>query len=243
MDVVTLARSEGDKEEFKMVDFVIGCLFLGVSCLLEKHERVKPKKMPIEEIKQDGTYEQRKGEWLKRVTDKTLENLLERQIYNMEDYEQIWKEVKEAYDEMPWKKEKDKYICLCADDVKTKFGRGTYSQEEREKIAASHRQEALRIMMAKRGKLRFFDALHGIEYGGCGVLNQATLKEWDKECADLVLWVDSKLKEHGVNEELYIILPLNEACRIEDSKYEKGAYRWKPAIQSHTQLKNRPYKY
>lgn len=44
-----------------MVDFVIGCLFLGVSCLLEKRERVKPKKMPIEEIKQDGTYEQRKG--------------------------------------------------------------------------------------------------------------------------------------------------------------------------------------
>ena len=161
----------------------------------------------------------------------------------MENCEQIWKEVKEAYDEMPWKKEKDKVMCLCADDVKTKFGIGAYNREEREKIAASHRQEALRIMMAKRGKLRFFDALYGIEYGGCGVLNRATLKEWDKECADFVLWIDRKLKEHGVNEELYIILPLNEACRIEDSKYEKGAYRWKPAIQSHTQLKNTQYKY
>lgn len=237
MDVVILARSEEDKEVYGMLDILIGCLFIGVGWLIDKTQSAKTKKKVLEEIEQNGTYEERKEAWLNRVTDKTLENHLERQIYNMENREQIWKEVKEAYDEMPWKKERDKFICLCAKDVKTKFGIGTYTQEEIEKIAASYRKEALRIMLAKRGKLRFFDALYGIEYGGCGLLRQAALKEWDKECADFVFWIDTKLKKQGVNEELYIISLYNEVWRFKDFKYEKGTYRWKPALQSHSKRK------
>lgn len=177
------------------------------------------------------TYFSRKNNFERKVLDRELEADLEDLIYDTSNYDKVWAEVSKAFDEMPWKPEDEKFICVCPEAVDAVFGKGTYTKKQKEQIAANYRKEALRIMMANRGKLTHNDVCVGFYSIGQDAPTVRMGEKWNAESANFVLWINSKLKEHGVDENVYICTSHNEYWAInERTKTYSGKYVWFPEI-------------
>lgn len=74
-----------------------------------------------------------------------------------------------------------------------------------------------RMVLAKRGKLKLADALFGIM--------------GTEEDLPFVLWIDSQLKEHGINEKLYFQEFFRDVHLIDDiPRRTLGEFKWDPQI-------------
>lgn len=165
-----------------------------------------------------------------KVIDKELEADLEDFIYKPENQDKVWEEVSKAYDEMPWKPEEEKFICLDYLAAEKKFGR-SYTAKELAEFISFYRQEALRIMLANRGKISQYDRNGFTIDKPRYTPTQRGREKATAESAGLVLWMQEKLKEHGVNEAVYIhhhsgyFFPL-----CDKTKTYGGEYTWAPYL-------------
>lgn len=212
---------------------LFGGLFFGGKILNEKSKTKK-----IEQNNQNATdiYLSRKNNFEERVLDRKLEADLEDMIYHMDDYDMIWSEVSKAFNEMPWKKEDEKFICLHPEMVDIVFGKGTCTKKQKEQIVSNHRTEVLRIMMANRGKLTQKDVNKGIYTPGQCAPTVRLGEQWNTESANFVLWMNSKLKEHGIEEDIYLCIN-NEFFSInEETKTRSGKYVWFPEIPPNSKI-------
>ena len=174
-------------------------------------------------------YAQRKSEWESKVVDRNLEIELEDYVYRGNRAE-VEKAVLEAYAQMPWKKEIG-HICFTPEEVYHYFGRGAFTKKERETIAQSNRTEALRILLAQKGKLRYGDAHFGIANNGFGAPTTKMMHEWNTDSANFALWINEQLKKHGVDEPMYIETSPGVVFRLtEENKFRNGSYIWEPVI-------------
>lgn len=171
-------------------------------------------------------------EFESKVIDKELEADLEDFIYKPENQDKVWEEVSKAYDEMPWKPEEEKFICLNSFAVEEKFGKGVYTKKQRMEIASFYRMEALRIMLANRGKISQYGTYNGFEL--IRPIFTPTQRGRDRaaaESAGLVLWIQKKLKEHGVNEAVYVRPWFDRVYPLCDrTKTFCSSYIWAPYV-------------
>lgn len=172
----------------------------------------------------------RREEWLQKVTDKGLEMELEDMIYRGRNYDMIRREVAEAFTEIHQADKIEDMMCLHPEDIAFRYGKSAYTKKQREDIAAAHRKNVQRVMMANRGKLVWYDAWSGIPSWGFGAPTVLMGYEWNEESADFVSWIDSKLREHGIQEKLYVVTLLNEKYALETNRKLKGSYMWEPAL-------------
>ena len=172
-------------------------------------------KTPAQQTKEKfDTYELRKRKWLAQVVDRELEIELEDFVYRG-DHSVVKKAIQEAYAEMPWKSDTD-YLGFTP-------------------ASTAWRKEALRIMMARKGKLTSIDAEYGIQNSGFSAPTVKMMQEQNRASANFVLWIDKQLKAHGVCENLYIDCGLNTAFLLtEPNKIRNGSYMWEPAISPAT---------
>lgn len=210
---------------FEFFIALFGSLFYGGKYIKEKNEL---KQIDTRHKCNQADDECRKIRWLSRVTDRKLEMELEALIYDISNYETVWQEVSEAYRDMPW--ETEDFICLTPEIVDIAYGKGTYTKTQKENIARNNRLKALRIMLARRGKLRAqdADAFGAIKSSWTGV-PVSTEQEWSKQETEFMLWITSQLAKHGINERLYI--KQNTEVYLA-SKYPiyRGYYVWEPVI-------------
>ena len=156
------------------------------------------------------TYEVRKRKWLAQVVDRDLEIELEDFVYRG-DHAAVKKAIQEAYAEMPWKGPNDHMGFTPASTV--------------------WRKEALRILMARKGKLTSMDAEYGIQNSGFSAPTVKMMQERNTASANFVLWIDSQLREHGICENVYIEpSPSLAFVLTEPNKIKNGTYKWEPAI-------------
>ena len=155
-------------------------------------------------------YEVKKSKWLAQVVDRNLEIELEDFVYRG-DHAAVKAAIQEAYAEMPWKGATD-YMGF------------TPASKE-------WRKEALRIMMARKGKLTSMDAEYGIQNSGFSAPTVKMMQEQNTATANFVIWIDGQLRQHGICEDLYIESGPNVAFLLtEPNKIRNGTYKWEPAI-------------
>lgn len=162
----------------------------------------------------------RQQEWLARVTDKNLEIELEDFIFHEKNYDQIWAEVSEAYKDMPWNSDRTSILC-CG-----------YDRNDR------NAKEALRIMMAIRGKLIYDDAKYGIEQTKIQAPTRLQTRQVIANQLGFVKWIDSKLKEHGIDEQLVIEVTWDSVFTVDSCEWRNGTYKWMPMIHSGVRVKD-----
>ena len=145
--------------------------------------------------------------WIDKVVDKQLEEQLEQDIYIGANREQFLEEVKQAYSDM---------------------GKDTSN------IFMPRKTELLRILLARRGKLRYVDAENGIENFVSILKPTPTEGKRNYESQlKFAVWMNGQLKAHGINEEL-VLVGVDELCyKIEDSRWRMGRYKWRPSIRNY----------
>lgn len=174
-------------------------------------------------------------EWKELVSDRALEEDLSYFIADPQNYDAVWDEVHDAYLHMPSCKSFT-IILLYQHMVEKFYGKGKYTKKERENIAASHRKDALDIMMAHRGKVPY-----GYTYEGMGVVSvapgegQHSRQVWD-ETFDKWAYIMGELKGRGVQARLIFKTGGHSeyeqtAYDIEDVekfRYKAGTFAWLP---------------
>ena len=141
--------------------------------------------------------ENRLRAWTDRVADREMEQELYDFIYDPHNYDAVWNEVSAAFAEIPGKEDQP-FILLTPESVAAACGKGQYTKKQREQIASAGREEALRIMMARRGKLLYWDAYSGIHSSGWAAPTKTQARKINLNTANLVLWMNRQLKEHGI---------------------------------------------
>lgn len=208
---------------------IFGLLYWGCKLSNEKNQTKQSEK---ERVERREKINNQREKFESRVVDRHLEADLEDLIYNIENFDEVWAEVSKAYDEMSWMPDEEKFLCFTHEAVEKAYGKGTYTKKQRKQIIDSYRTEALRIMLANRGKLRYRDTFAGISSFGQGAPTLRAGERLNIQSANFVLWIDSKLKEHGVYEPVYIhthchnYIPLTSNSK----KTYGGEYFWKPEI-------------
>jgi hypothetical protein len=212
---------------FEIFIALFGGLFWGSKITKEKIETKKAKTTYEQNAISDT---QRKQIWINKVTDRKLEEEIELLIYSPENYDKIRAEVIESYKDMPWKKDK-MFLCLTPEDVITYYGKGAYTKKEREIIAENERKEILRILMANRGKLLYFDAKYGIPQDNFFVYPTAIARQKSIDEVNFILWLTKKV---GINERVFIKQSTHYYLA---SKYPTylGEYHWESLIPTFLQ--------
>ncbi len=148
--------------------------------------------------------------WLRRVTDRVIEAELEEYIYDKRNEEAVKREVMEVLDTLVWSlPETARYDnVLC-----------------------------LRILMAKRGKLRFEDANNGIHIFGHGETEVRRRNDLSAQIG-LFLWINKQLKRNGINEPMYVVLNAadKEAWLMRPEEKRVGYYIWKPMMMPNSDI-------
>ena len=172
--------------------------------------------------------------WRELVADKALEEDLADLINDPANYEDVWAEVHDAYLRMPSCKLFTR-ILLYSTMVKQLRG-ATYTKKQQETIAASNRQDALDIMLARRGKVRYINTCDGWHIKdlmpGHG---ESSKRAWD-EAFDLWVYIRDELRRNGVPAKLIFQTgeieefkrTAYDADDVEKFRYMSGSLTWLP---------------
>lgn len=142
-------------------------------------------------------HKERIEDWRKLVSDRALEEDLANFIRDPQNYDEVWNEVYGAYLQMPSYKSLAG-ILLYPSAVEQYCGKGKYTKKQCESIAAANCQNALDIMLAKRGKVRYVNTCDGWHVkdlvSGEGVRSR---RVWD-EAFEFWVYIRDELRKHGV---------------------------------------------
>lgn len=164
--------------------------------------------------------------WLNAVTDEALERQLEDYIYRPENRDAVVAQVFEAYHEAP---NDPKHMPELFFSVETMPRGMRMTKKEREAFVENSRQIALRILMAKHGKLSRIDAKYGVQNNGFSAPTELQGREWNMFWLNQVLWVTDRLSEHGVETDVFIRSG-DGIHTVESCPWRNGTYIWGPMI-------------
>lgn len=216
---------------FEIFIALFGGLFWGSKIANEKIETKKARTAYEQNAMSDS---QRKQIWLNKVTDKKLEEEVELLVYDLSNYDTINSEVLEAYKEMHWQRDKN-FICLTPEHVEYFYGKGVYPKKVRDIMAKYEREDVLRILMAKRGKLLYSDACYGISRHNEILYPSAIARQKSMDEVDFILWLTKKA---NIQDKVFI----EQSTRYYlASKYPtyRGTFKWESLIP--TSLKHNKY--
>jgi hypothetical protein len=173
---------------------------------------------------------QRQDAWIAIVSDKELENQLEEEIQQVHD--EMWQQgypftpppsaapLLERYNNamraMGWTElnESDFTHRLCVNDEVKKL--------------------MLRILLAQRGKLRWFDAYFGITIGPTGGSTQLRRRAALQHDKQLIKYLSDQLAKHGITEPVYFTGPNGSSKQpvLFGSEPEDawGVFIWEPMV-------------
>ena len=172
------------------------------------------------------TYQNSMNLWLGAVTDEDLERRLEDYIYRPENRDAVIAEVSKAFHEAPNDPKHMPELFFTVDTMP----RGLrMTKKERETFAANSRMVALRILMARRGKLPRIDAKYGIQNNGFSAPTELQGREWNLYWLHQVLWMTDRLSEHGVDTDV-LIKSGDGIHTVESCPWRHGTYIWGPLI-------------
>lgn len=176
----------------------------------------------------------RKQEWHNAVSDIALQNDLIRFIAKEKNYDAVWSEVKEAYQQMP--SHQTYNVILLHERMVKGYQNNSYTKSQRDNIVNSSRNSALNIMLARRGKVQCCYAS-----GPCDVDNlkagygEDAKKLWDEKF-EFWLYIRNELRKHGVDARLiFKTAALAEhqstaydADDVNKFRYRAGSLTWLP---------------
>lgn len=172
---------------------LIMALLIGMAWLVvigkEKIQTKKVRELSCDIQNKDSI---RMSEWLSKVTNKELEDSLDTALLLSD--ESLLKEVRDSW---------VYYFGIKAPEYYqreiTKHGVHRFA------FSGNHvidRTTALRILMANRGMLTVEDATHGIRF--CASSSDPITEKWEHRVSMRFLHaINDRLKEHGINEEMY----------------------------------------
>lgn len=145
--------------------------------------------------KQISDSRDRKERWCSTIIDRNLETELRLFINRPENRDAVLKQVSDVYDKILEGKRIDELYPRWMWCKKKKNWSDKYHEEMQELVCRLDSNNALRIMMAKRGKFPSLDAITG----SAKQFNPDTKLE-----AQVLIWCADELKHHGVKEEFYV---------------------------------------
>lgn len=142
------------------------------------------------------------SEWKSVVTDRSLEQRLKSFIHNPDNKEQVSEEVAPVYEGIF----AGKQLCELFPKerwCKTKAGwTPEYHEQVQREVCMKNSENALRIMMAKRGKILDYDADRSASYSpsviSSGISADSPLTAY------VLIWCAKAIKEHGVPNEFIV---------------------------------------
>lgn len=173
--------------------------------------------------------------WAAQVADHALQEDLAYFIADPQNYDEVWKEVHDAYQQMPSHRGSTQ-ILLYESMVSTLYGKDRFTKKQRENIAAAFRDDALDIMLARRGKVRYINTtIYGLEKTISPGYGEHSRAEWDRTF-DMWLYLRDELRRHGVNARAIFKTGGSTENRqtafdledVEKFRYEWGIFTWLP---------------
>lgn len=173
-------------------------------------------------------------EWRELVADKALEEDLADFIANPANYEDVWVEVQDAFLQMPSRKSFARILLFPF--MVNQLYNTTYTKKQQEKIAASNQQDALDIMLARRGKVRYINTCDGWHIKDLMPGNgESSKRAWD-EAFDLWVYIRDELRRNGVPAQLIFQTgeieefkrTAYDADDVEKFRYMNGTLTWLP---------------
>lgn len=174
--------------------------------------------------------------WTLDVAAPSLEEDLSHFISNPRNYEEVWKEVHEAYLQMPTYKSYTT-ILLHEPMVLQYYGKDAYTKRQRENIVEHERGRALSIMLARRGKVC------SSGHQDRGVLDllpkgsgKQSKKVWD-ETVEFWTYIRNELRRNDVNARLIFKTGVvgeeynqiaYDVDDVEKFRYQAGQLTWLP---------------
>lgn len=188
-----------------------------------RSDKAATKSAAIDFEESEAAFQEQLKAWLAKVADVDLERELETYICEPRNRKAVIDAVNKAYREMGHDQDADAMIFLAQ---KTKD----------EAYASRCRKTALRIMMARRGKLLYWDAHDGIDVtiGDAPTYNMRKAKYQQK--VRLVFWINDQLKKHGINEPLGWHDYAKDECYYPIGEMRAASiYLWRPAMRQEMQ--------
>lgn len=142
------------------------------------------------------------SQWLRDVCDDDLEKETEAYVYDVSNSSEIKSIVHSAFKEA---------------------GMTMFNYDDK---------DAIRVILAMQGKLMRSDAMGGILVRPAKLEGESTLDQDNKilNRRKFVLWINSKLKEHGINEDMFINTAMRYYFTVESDEYRCGYFVWRPSI-------------
>lgn len=220
------------------MELILFLLFGGILSANVGADRSEMKKAVREASQRLGWHKARLEAWRELVVDKALEEDLADFISNPENYEAVWAEIHDAYLQMPSRKS---FVGISL--YATRLSGLTKKQQE--KIAASNRQEALDIMLARRGKVRYVNTCDGWHIKDLMPGHGKSSKQvWD-EAFDLWVYIRDELRRNGAPARLVFQTgeieefkrTVYDADDVGQFRYQNGSLVWLPVTNYDDNLK------
>ena len=170
-------------------------------------------------IESNERYEEVNERWKKAVVDTELEKELWKYVTFGLNYEKVLEEISPVLQMFPSLSRIEK-LCFNSADAKNYY---CLTGKMAQNAADIDRSIALRILMAKRGKLLYDDACF------CVKKNMISRCDYD-DFIDFLFWIKSQLKLHGVDEELVIKQKLDYYYLNESTRDIIGNIYWYPTV-------------
>ena len=220
------------------MELLLFLLFGGILSANVGADKSETKKAIREASQRLNWHKARLEEWRELVTDKALEEDLADFISDPANYEAVWAEIHDAYLQMPSRKS-SVGIVLYATML------SGLTKKQREMIAASNCQEALDIMLARRGKVRYVTACDGWHIKDLMPGHGSSSKQaWD-EAFNLWVYIRDELCRNGVPARLVFQTgeieefkrTAYDADDVEHFHYKNGSLVWLPVTNYDDNLK------
>ena len=172
----------------------------------------------------ETTFQKQMETWLDRVTDADLERELETYIYEPRNRKAVIDAVNKAYREMGYDQNADAMIFQA-------------QKAKDEAYTERCRKTALRILMARRGKLPYWDAHDGIDVTIGEAPTYDMRKSKYQQKVRLVFWINDQLKKHGINESLGWHDYAKDECYYPIGEMRAASiFLWRPAMRQEMQI-------
>lgn len=222
------------------MELILALILIAVVGTRVAADKAAIRKSDIETKKWIAEHKVRLDAWLERVSDRDLEYSITRQSEQRYTNAEVKNELLTALDEM---KALAKEYLPTVDEVNDTIMQLVYKNLEVAKDIktflklskfCSVDKLAVQIMMANRGKLRYQDANDGIACS-CDCYSEL----YEVRMADFytnmvfIKWLDKKLQEHGIHEQLYEQRSGSQMCKEFDDKPwggAIGAFLWEPSV-------------